>query len=153
LKPGFRCKNGEEENNDTLMAKPNNDVITETETETDTENEYRREADQKAAMKQARINHEMKKLNSSFIPTLVERQLVFDTDEEGKEAEKHVHFIFLTQSNHTRTPERIGEPLYGPEKSKWTELAAVAVINFISRKCWKKVQRKKPQQMKKNHDN
>jgi hypothetical protein len=28
------------------------------------------------------------------------------------------------------------EALYGPEKNKWTESAAVEVMNFMSRKIW-----------------
>jgi hypothetical protein len=87
----------EDRDNDTSMFKPN--VII-TDSESDTESENRREAVQKAASKQARINREMRKLHSSFNPTSMEKQAVIETDDEGKEVAKEMHFVFLAGSNH-----------------------------------------------------
>ncbi len=125
---------------DTSTSK-NDEVVT------DNEEDKRKEAVQRAASKQAKINREMRKLDSSFNPTTMERQTIIETDDEGEEVTKEVHFVFLAGSDH-RVPETIGQALYGKEKEKWTVSAASEIMNFISRKCWKKVPRKKPQQMK-----
>lgn len=114
---------------------------------TDNEENNRREAVQKATAKQSRMNRELRKLDSSFNPTGMERQLIIETDEEGNETNKEVHFVFLVGSEQG-APETIQEAIYGPEKEKWTESAAAEIMNFISRKCWKKVPRRKARNMK-----
>jgi hypothetical protein len=118
-----------------------------TDGEMDNEADNQREAVQRAASKQARINREMQKLDSSFNPTTMDRQTVIETNEEGTEVEKEVHFVFLAGSDH-KVPETIKQALYGPEREKWINSAASEIMNFISRKCWKKVPRKKPREMK-----
>jgi hypothetical protein len=109
-----------------------------TDGKTDTENENRREAVQKAASKQTRINQEMRKLDSSFNPTSMEKQMVVETDNKGKEVAKQGHFIFLARSDH-RVLEMIDQALYGPEKDKCTVSVASEIMNFIAgnagRKC------------------
>jgi hypothetical protein len=77
----------------------------------------------------------------------MERQTIIKTDDEGEEVTKEVHFVFLAGSDHP-VPETIDQALYGRKKEKLKVLAASEIMNFISRKCWKKVPRKKPQQMK-----
>jgi hypothetical protein len=91
----------------------------------------------------------MKKLGSSFNPALlsIERQTVIDIDKEGRVVEKEVHFVFSAGIEH-KVPETINKSLFGNEKEKWKELAATEIMNFISRKCWKKAPRKKPQDLK-----
>jgi hypothetical protein len=121
------------------------DIVTDS--ETDNEENNQKEAVQRAASKQARINREMRKLNSSFNPTTMDRQTVIETDKEGAEVAKEVHFVFLAGSDH-KVPENIEQALYGPESEKWTNSAASEIMNFISRKCWKKVPRKKAREMK-----
>jgi hypothetical protein len=133
-------KNGEE----TSASEPNKAI---TEEGTNNEEDSRREAVQKATAKQSRMNRELKKLDSSFIPTGMERQLIIETDEEGNETDKEVHFVFLVGSEHG-APKTIQDAIYGPEREKWTELAATEIMNFISQKCWKKVPRRKPRNMK-----
>jgi hypothetical protein len=86
----------------------------------------------------------MRKLDSSFNPTSMEKKMVIETNNEGKEVAKQVHFVFLTGSDYHQVPESIDEALYGPEKDKcWTVLAASDIMNFVSWKCWKKVPGKK----------
>jgi hypothetical protein len=89
----------------------------------------------------------MRKLDSSFNPTLMEKQNIIERDDDGKEVTKQVHFLLSAGSEH-RAPEMMDQALDGPKKDKWTILAANEIVNFISQKCWKKVLRKKPQQMK-----
>jgi hypothetical protein len=113
----------------------------------DTERDNRKEAVQRATAKQSRINRELRKLDTSFNPTGMERQNIIETDEDGKETEREVHFVFLVGQQHG-CPESIKEALSGPEKEKWTTSAGDEVMNFIKRKCWKKVSRKKPKAMK-----
>jgi predicted transcriptional regulator len=83
----------------------------------DSEDEKQKEAVQKATSKLARINREMRKLDSTFNPTSMERQNIIETDEDGTEVTKQVHFVFLAGSEH-RAPETINEALDGPEKDK-----------------------------------
>jgi hypothetical protein len=79
----------------------------------------------------------MRKLDSSFNPTSMEKQNIIKTDDDGTEVTKQVHFVFSAGSKH-RAPEMIDQALDGPEKDKWTISAANEIMNFISQKCWKK---------------
>jgi hypothetical protein len=138
-----RIERTREDERDTLTPKQNETI---TDNETDTEGESRREAVQKATSKQARMNRELRKLDSSSNPTSMDKQTVIEMDVEGEEVAKEVHFVFLAQSDH-EVPETINQALYGPDKAKWMESAASKIMNFISRKCWKKVPQKKPQSL------
>jgi hypothetical protein len=93
---------GEDRDDDTLTSKTNNII---TDSENDTESEDRREAVQKAAStKQVRINWETRNLDYSFNPTLMEKPMVIETDNKGKEEAKQVHFVFLALDQITKFP-------------------------------------------------
>jgi hypothetical protein len=124
-------------------------IAGESDTSTPEVREPLNEAAQQAATKATRLEREMRRLESSFNPGTMARQLILDTDDEGKESEKEVHFLFsMATDDDIETPDTIEQAIYGPEKDKWTPSAAGEIMNFISRKCWKKVPRKKAHDLK-----
>jgi hypothetical protein len=52
----------------------------------------------------------MRKLDSSFNPTSMERQTIIETDDEGEEVTKEVHFVFLAGSD-DQVPETMDQAL------------------------------------------
>jgi hypothetical protein len=53
--------------------------------------------------------------DSSFNPTLMEKQTVIENKDKGKEVAKDGHFVFLAGSDH-KVPENIGEALWTRER-------------------------------------
>jgi hypothetical protein len=71
----------DESGEDTSVSKPEKAI---TDEGTDSVSKNRKEAVQKETAKQSRMNQELKKLDSLFNPTGMERQLVVETDGDGE---------------------------------------------------------------------
>jgi hypothetical protein len=104
----------------------------------------------RALAKYQKLEHEMRKLDLSYKPQAREtmaRQPIIMEDEEGKESVEIVYFAFdgvylgttMHQESAYEIPTGINDALNGKESEKWIPSAVSKVMNFIKRKCWKKV--------------
>ena len=101
-----------------------------------------------ANSKARKMERELRKLQTYYNPTLdMKTQPSEFTDEHGNKAEKHVNFNFMTvytSSVEDGNPETVEKALTGRESENWKQGIAQEVMNFIKRKCWKKVHRSVP---------
>ena len=105
-----------------------------------------KEKERVAAQKASKLERELRRLDASFNPTTttIATQDVIEKNNE----ETQVHFVFNAEMmiDHDE-PKTFNEAMNRNDKEKWAQSAASEVMNFIKRKCWKKVSREIPSRM------
>ena len=114
-------------------------------TETAATDTSKSNANEVAAQKARKLEREMKKLDINWNPGTdkpsMNKATIIETDQDGKESEKEVHFVFntelMTEYGEPKTfQEAIERP--EPEGEFWLHASGAEAMNFIKRKSWRK---------------
>ncbi len=100
-----------------------------------------------------RVEREMRRLTAYYNPTArdtLNEQLVTYRNQDGTEEERIVNFCFnavYLSAQDFNTPTTLQEALNGDDREIWLPSVASELMNFIKRKCWKKVPRTLPNKL------
>jgi hypothetical protein len=100
-----------------------------------------------------RLEREMRRLNTYYNPMTrdtMNQQPTVHRNEDGSEEERTVNFCFAAvymSAQDFDTPMTVQEALHGNDREIWTPSVASELMNFIKRKCWKKVPRTLPRDL------
>jgi hypothetical protein len=93
-----------------------------------------------SAYKARKLERELKKLESNLSekPSM-DRAIVIDTDDDGNETSKTVHFVFNTElMTEHGDPKTFWEAMEGPHADLWWDASGKEAMNFIKRGSWRK---------------
>jgi hypothetical protein len=97
-----------------------------------------------ADYKAGHLEREMRKLDTSWNPAAretMENATVIEADEDGKETNKNIHFVFNVELHgDDGTPADYKEAMQGKESEQWGPSMAAEILNFVKQKSWNPVQ-------------
>ena len=99
-------------------------------------------AREKADYKARKLERVMKNMDTCWNPLPkpgMERPNMIESDDEGEETAKDVHFVFNTElMTEHGDPKSFLEASKGPDAEKWMQASGNEAMNFIKRGSWRK---------------